>query len=526
MIKFYLCISLLLYIVVIHSYRSTTGRLTGFKCPNNCNNQGICERDHTCTCREGFVGADCSMRTCPYGISWSSKPYAFDLAHVELECAGNGICNRRTGKCKCFENFSGDVCERVSCGISNCNSHGTCLSMGYMYDIFKTNNLPSNIDNYTRWDSKAMTSCICDLGYIGANCDIKLCPKGYDPLIPRPGYRKIQLTTSSTWGLLNGNGKFLLKFNGKSLAFPADANSWNSTSCQMDLLNALTNIASATCELININNSGGGTYIITILSYPPIPEENNIYSIDGVSDFTKFSCFPIFIPDGASGLNCDLVDLSSSNSQQKYTTCSNRGSCDTSSGICTCFDAFTGPSCNQFKYDTRLFYNISSKEVIANSGNDVLLVESTSPNLNGSILHLASIGSGLKPFNYVQCSDRFGNLFTIDQDAGFNLHNGKFNVFGQNNSGGVTVSHGGVFITNGLTIFSGGLFTDNSDRLSVDNINLLGGGGIKVIGGVSLSSNSVLNMNEGLTIIDTGLYISRGLNINAGGMSVVKVRNF
>lgn len=114
------------------------------KCPNNCNGRGYCqhlkyiadevkssnvgfdgetiipdspaEYDSSwdsfylfgCMCDSGFYGPDCSIRTCPS----SRDPLGGDDHRHGRECSGRGVCNHKTGECKCFSGYTLDDCSR------------------------------------------------------------------------------------------------------------------------------------------------------------------------------------------------------------------------------------------------------------------------------------------------------------------------------------------------------------------------------------------------------------------------------
>jgi hypothetical protein len=105
---------------------------------NYCNGHGVCNpATSTCSCYEGYGAStditlyrapDCSALTCPSGRAWADVPSAAKVAHAYAECSNMGTCNRKTGKCQCFDGFTGEGCQRSICP-KDCSGHGQCLSM-------------------------------------------------------------------------------------------------------------------------------------------------------------------------------------------------------------------------------------------------------------------------------------------------------------------------------------------------------------------------------------------------------------
>ena len=84
-------------------------------CPGDppCSGRGVCDPTaNRCECEAGYMGGDCSLRTCKRGLSWFSYPSSNNVAHdTEVECSNMGICHRTVGECRCNDSFFGAACE-------------------------------------------------------------------------------------------------------------------------------------------------------------------------------------------------------------------------------------------------------------------------------------------------------------------------------------------------------------------------------------------------------------------------------
>ena len=81
----------------------------GAQCHNRCSGHGDCDRLGRCKCYSLYTGADCSLRTCPYGPAWVDYAVADQVAHQPAECSNRGHCDRTNGKCACESGFSGII---------------------------------------------------------------------------------------------------------------------------------------------------------------------------------------------------------------------------------------------------------------------------------------------------------------------------------------------------------------------------------------------------------------------------------
>jgi hypothetical protein len=216
--------------------------LAAAECPNACSGHGTCGAKDSCSCYQNYQGNDCSERTCYFGIAHVDTPKG-DLnadgyvsgplttvitgsevypwgtteqypnadaneGHFYMECSNKGMCDRKTGTCDCFDGYEGTACVRASCP-NDCSGHGTCESIKELSEQkgFNTNahDVPTtrtagastnagltnhhNFDlaieesyAYDLWDQDKTLGCKCDPVYYGADCSLKKCKYGVDPL--------------------------------------------------------------------------------------------------------------------------------------------------------------------------------------------------------------------------------------------------------------------------------------------------------------------------------------------------------
>jgi hypothetical protein len=50
--------------------------------------------------------------TCPADNAWVDVPTGPNTAHAVAECSNAGLCDRATGRCRCFAGFEGEACQR------------------------------------------------------------------------------------------------------------------------------------------------------------------------------------------------------------------------------------------------------------------------------------------------------------------------------------------------------------------------------------------------------------------------------
>lgn len=143
--------------VALFAHAIIETRLIGCSSLNYCNGHGRCvsatrgSPSVTCDCFEGWGSSakdvsidkmfDCSQRTCRGG----KTPFGFK------ECSANGLCDRLTGLCDCFDSWEGPNCQRRSCP-NQCSGRGECVI------------LPNT----------TMPQCVCDDNYSPPDCSSRL----------------------------------------------------------------------------------------------------------------------------------------------------------------------------------------------------------------------------------------------------------------------------------------------------------------------------------------------------------------
>ena len=170
-------------------------------------------------------------------------------------------------------------------------------------------------------------------------------------------------------------------------------------------------------------------------------------------------------------------------SHAEHAVCSNRGSCDTTTGKCSCYPDFTGASCNKVA---------STSTMSSVTLTDIVTLTANNPAYNGSVVRLA--GTGLMFLNYalLRCG-------TSDQT-----------VFEVTGSGDVIMDYGGLSIhSGGQTIYGGGLAVSNG--MSINNRGLNVRGGISVEGGVNVAGH--LQIQSGLSVKAGGLVVDGGMSV-------------
>lgn len=227
-------------------------------CPNSCSGHGTCGSDDVCHCYPdwGAVDAgsgDCSERYCPHEIAFVDFPDSLGNFHKYAECSAKGLCDRSSGECECFDGYTGKGCQRKTCpgeadGMPGvwCSGHGSCEFLdettygdhpGLYFDgsvkgldgfvtpgIHDSFGIGFKAKADRMWESKKLMHCVCDGGWSGPDCSLRLCPRGNDPVHQRLNRADIlknhiqNITMYAAGPYANGNESTIDEFYGSTFA--------------------------------------------------------------------------------------------------------------------------------------------------------------------------------------------------------------------------------------------------------------------------------------------------------------------
>lgn len=265
---------------------------------------------------------------CPFGDAWADHASGVDVAHGSKECSNMGLCDRSSGLCACRPGFEGTACERRQCPMF-CSNVGECRSM-YYHAINKDPGTGTVYNYENIWDAHKIYGCLCDENYGGYDCSQRVCPTGDDPMtgngadVPEnPAQKNDQQKVTCKAGA----GSFTLSFRQKTtvpIAYNANAQTIQ------EALEALPTL-------------GVGHVSVLLSGAQACTESGALATSFTVEFYQNFGSLPLMVPDKKllSNLNAVSGDAILSVSKQidgtkEDRSCSGRGLCDPTTGICVC----------------------------------------------------------------------------------------------------------------------------------------------------------------------------------------------
>jgi hypothetical protein len=364
-------------------------------CPNSCSGHGTCGQNEVCSCYDGWgmggaAGGDCSDRFCPYELAWVDAPDKSGSTHNYAECANRGLCDRELGQCECFPGFEGKGCGRQTCPDS-CSGHGTCeymneLTFGTVFNDYYTGDagyrglgvgaVSPSADN--SWDADRARACVCDAGWSGINCAARMCPYGNDVMDQRLDTSDTRVSQVQTirfnMGGRDGQGNttsgasvadmvaktFALTFTSKMNETFTTKPIQLTAATSAGYTTLATAVSSALSELPNQVISG----VTTTVTSPASASNTSPYllikvtfdgaSVQGRQNLLEVSTNPC--ADGCTpkidgltklvtGTNTTSFIVESTAADYNSYECGRRGKCDYDTGLCSCFEGYTGEAC-------------------------------------------------------------------------------------------------------------------------------------------------------------------------------------
>jgi hypothetical protein len=168
-----------------------------------------------------------------------------------------------------------DVADAEARGTT---SAGTAAAAGFSVD-------------YTNFEAATLYMCVCDYGAFGADCSVKMCPRGDNPATThQTDFTFVVTTDSGGGGTLGGVLRFW--FNGQvtAVTLTADGTASSSALCGATF-SSLPNIALAHCTLVAVvSGTKAATYVIRLSQFVNVGFQNNVHMHNGTQLLPELAC--------------------------------------------------------------------------------------------------------------------------------------------------------------------------------------------------------------------------------------------
>jgi hypothetical protein len=339
-------------------------------CDNACSGHGVCECGF-CLCYDNWGmnfdldTGDCSDRICPFEFAWVDTPDRSGAFHKYAECANRGICNRETGECECFEGYEGKACARTSCP-NDCSGHGTCEyieSLGYENTPFDGSVNGKFVDDAVtfttyQWDNYKTRGCVCDPEYGDIDCSKRMCPYGNDMMDRRPDLSQpLKYQVQNIW-FIHEDDITKLESSTFALTFKSKLNE-TFTTTPIVFRSTDEGMSAFVAEITSALQTLPNRVIDRVEVHGMVYNDHEIHiNVTFVGDYVQGQQNLLVVQDTQCGNGCTpkITGLNLKVMQQNITEameadfnsyeCGRRGKCDYDTGLCQCFEGFTGASCN------------------------------------------------------------------------------------------------------------------------------------------------------------------------------------
>lgn len=342
-------------------------------------------------CEGQYMGNDCTEKVCAFGLSSNASPFLSSAGtgdnkyapasnqysdyydgsertvadagvHTYTECSSQGICDRTTGVCNCFDGYSGKGCRRTVCP-NDCSGHGLCARNIDANSEYATSDAPDRSFSTQYWDGEKTMRCQCDRGYEGADCSDRICPHGDDVLTTCAADSNFDVqvvtftdpsgTPLATHLAASGELFYTLQFEdhfgGVYKTRPISLDSVNNHNA-LDAQSALEALPNSAIPSVQVT-ADGFTVSVSFTDAATTGLQNTLVA-DIVHDSetcAEGGQMPLTNNDASlddvtvTVAHQDLADAEST--YEENAPCGNRGICDSSVGKCECFEGHTGEAC-------------------------------------------------------------------------------------------------------------------------------------------------------------------------------------
>ena len=226
-------------------------------------------------------------------------------------------------------------------------------------------------DGHIAWDLDRARACVCDPGWMGLDCTERMCPYGNDVMDVIPGFNEnlntglvgygnevgqTQTITLYDSDLINSNfdgQTFAMQFTSKhNETFATQPIAWDTDDTVL-----ATSIATALKKLPNkvvndvsveVDSTSGAAGVIIDVTFTGTSVQGKQHKLELLVEPCLDGCTP-----SISGLTnirtfsdttLSTVEITTPGSHQSH-ECGRRGTCDRITGICKCYEGFTGDTC-------------------------------------------------------------------------------------------------------------------------------------------------------------------------------------
>jgi hypothetical protein len=298
------------------------------------------------------------------------------------------MCDRTTGECQCFDGYEGKACQRSVCP-NDCSGHGVCeymedMGFGVVPADSGANGFALDLITFPNYnfDAAKARGCVCDPQWFGADCSLRMCPFGTDILAHRLNLERAQnyqvqkvefvfhanvvdfefvsptaaptpapttAPSPSPVGPILGQ-TFALGFTSKlNETFFTEPIVFDVDNMHNYVKNALLNLPNQVVDDVEVDTDVDADCKVTLtISFTgaAVQGPQNLLTVsafecgDGCTPkITGLDYIQDYTPDESSITQSVAADFHSYE-------CGRRGKCDYTTGLCQCFEGYTGEACN------------------------------------------------------------------------------------------------------------------------------------------------------------------------------------